>query len=710
MLRHALPLLLAGSLWGGSATLLFAPADPATGPFPNDSLTRTDLTQKTGLRLDLPVPDCAAAYTDCQEFGVLDQMDGFSLRARAHVRFSTAIDPASLAGGIFFVALDALDSSSAVVHTKGQVIAADQIVWDPATNSAYAKPATSLDQRRRYALVVTSSVTDPSGAAIVSDILYTACAQSEAAYCGTLAKGLKVAAAAVAPAKVVGASVFTTMSASAWLEQARTALTFVPPMATPRWSFSVPGISSIALHMQTGSYPLAFADVTLPVGSGLLSGLGKLVIGSYQSPNFLEADRSIRPWPTGAPLGLPPVYDVVSFNAFLPQTAKPAGGYPVVIFGHGFGDSRFGGPTAVAPALARSGLAVIAINAVGHGFGSQSTVSFTDSTGSVTTVEAGGRSLDVNGDGSIGGNEGCEVLSPVTYGMRDCFRQTVVDLMQLTRAIKQGLDLDGDGVADLDPSRIYYAGESLGAIYGTIFTAVEPDVKAVALNVGGGSIIDIARTSPSYVNDSARMLAVRSPSLLNLGASYDEDYVLPGQGVKTTTVDGAIAIQEAFERVEWLSMPGDPMAFASHIAQAPLPETTARPVLVQFATGDRTVPNPTSRALITAGGFSTSTWVYRHDLSKALVPSLPANPHPYLAFFVSLDGSSIALPGLAGLAISLDAQNQLGGFFAAGGATIPDPNQLSSLLLGAKVFEKLTATRPDVASTMPRVDTVVRMR
>ena len=62
------------------------------------------------------------------------------------------------------------------------------------------------------------------------------------------------------------------------------------------------------------------------------------------------------------------------FNALLPPAGKkPPAGYPVVIFGHGFGDSRFGGPTAVAPTLANNGFAVIAINAVGHGFGPLST-------------------------------------------------------------------------------------------------------------------------------------------------------------------------------------------------------------------------------------------------------------------------------------------------------------------------------------------------
>src|SRR5690242_21556538 len=45
--------------------------------------------------------------------------------------------------------------------------------------------------------------------------------------------------------------------------------------------------------------------------------------------------------------------------------------------------------------------------------------------------------------------------------------------------------------------------------------------------------------------------------------------------------------------------------------------------------------------------------------------------------FVSLDGDTIQLPDFTGLAISVDAQTQIAGFFTADGLTIPDPNFLS---------------------------------
>jgi hypothetical protein len=46
--------------------------------------------------------------------------------------------------------------------------------------------------------------------------------------------------------------------------------------------------------------------------------------------------------------------------------------------------------------------------------------------------------------------------------------------MQLVGVIQVGVDANGNGVADLDPSRIYYLGQSLGDINGTTFLTVEP--------------------------------------------------------------------------------------------------------------------------------------------------------------------------------------------------------------------------------------------
>ncbi len=675
-----------------STTVLFNPNDPQTGPFPTDNLTVGDATQKTGVRLNLPLPSCDTQYTSCQEIGLLEQMDGFSTRARARVRFSGPIDTSTLKGGMYYVALNNIDETQPGVNKPGDLVAVDELIWDPSTNTAYAKPAVPLDQHRRYAFFVTDAVRDASGAAVAADPAFSACLLSSTLYCQMLSGALSNVS--TAPRAVVAATVFTTMSATAWLDHARANLQFTPPLTSilPNGKFSVANLAGITLHEQTGSVPVKYTDISLPLNATLLTGLGGVFIGSIQSPNYLGTDQTIAPSPTNPMLAIPASTTQVYFNALLPSSQKPVAGYPVVIFGHGLGDSRFGGPTAVAPALARAGFAVIAINAVGHGFGPLGTVSFTDTSGNTTTLPAGGRGVDLNGDGVIESDEGCNIVAPITYGTRDCFRQTVVDLMQLTRAIQQGIDLDGDGTPDFDASHIYYGGQSLGAMYGTIFTALEPAVRAAALNVGGATEVDIARWSPAYQSLVVESLGMRLPSLLNEGSTYNEDYVFPGQAVHTVTVPGAIAIQNELETLEWLSMSGDPMAFAPHLKLAPL-NGAARPTLIQFALGDMTMPNPATSDWITAAGLLGNTWEYRHDLARAKTPDLPADPHPFLVLFVSLNGTSIQLPGADGLAISIDAQNQIAGFFGTDGASIPDPNGLSYLLYGIKLFQ-MPATLP----------------
>ena len=61
--------------------------------------------------------------------------------------------------------------------------------------------------------------------------------------------------------------------------------------------------------------------------------------------------------------------NTVHFTLVLPAGARPAAGWPVAIFGHGFTDSRHGSPYAVAASMAAQGIATIAINVVGHGVG-----------------------------------------------------------------------------------------------------------------------------------------------------------------------------------------------------------------------------------------------------------------------------------------------------------------------------------------------------
>ena len=86
------------------------------------------------------------------------------------------------------------------------------------------------------------------------------------------------------------------------------------------------------------------------------------------------------------------------------------------------------------------------------------------------------------------------------------------------RAIGEGMDLDGDGRADLNGNRLAYLGQSLGAAYGTLLMAVEPAISTAVLNAGPGTLVDTVRLSPGFrAAAGVPALGLRQPSLLNTG-------------------------------------------------------------------------------------------------------------------------------------------------------------------------------------------------
>jgi hypothetical protein len=134
--------------------------DPQGGPFPADDFTVTDLSQLTGLRVDLPRPDCSVRPSDCNDIDVLNTLDGFNLQPRLSIPFTGPIDPATVASDtVFLFKVGCLVSSC----PGGSRVGINQVVWDPATNTLSAESDQLLDEDARYLLVVTNGIRDPSG-------------------------------------------------------------------------------------------------------------------------------------------------------------------------------------------------------------------------------------------------------------------------------------------------------------------------------------------------------------------------------------------------------------------------------------------------------------------------------------------------------------------------------------------------------------------
>jgi hypothetical protein len=90
-------------------------------------------------------------------------------------------------------------------------------------------------------------------------------------------------------------------------------------------------------------------------------------------------------------------------------------------------------------------------------------------------------------------------------------------------------------------------------------------------------------------------------------------------------------------------------------------------VIVQFANGDQTVPNPLTAALLRAGDLDDSATLFRNDLAFDANPALLKDPHGFLL--------QVSLPPFTAQAnIALAAQQQIAVFMASDGDDVIDPD------------------------------------
>jgi len=673
----------------------FGIESPSAGPFPSDLFTVPDDSHNTGLRVNLPKPDCTVRVSDCQNIDVINTLDGFNLQPRLSIPFTGPIDVNTVTSETVF--LLSLGSTRPEGNPGGQVVGINQIVWDPDTNTLHVESDELLDQHTRYALVVTRGVRDAEGRQLRSGSLEQF--RQDLKTAGLLAywEDIRDAFVAIRRAKVrregiVALSVFTTQSATAVLEKIRDQIKAETPAPADfllgpggmRTVFPLNNISSILFNQQTGTAP-AFTPTSLAGQILALRSIpgvvGQLAFGKYVSPDY-ETTAKVIP-PVGTASGVPVVQseNEIYFNLFLPSSAPPANGWPVAIFGHSLTSSKDITAYFVAADMAARGIATIALNAVGHGGGPSGTLRIEQIGGIATTFPAGGRGIDQNGDGSITLNEGFAATPPQDIiANRDGARQTVVDLMQLVREVEIGMDINGDAIPDLDPSRVYYFGQSLGGILGTILLAVEPDIHAGVLNVPGGPGIDIFRLSPVFRPALGVALSLRIPSLINIGGTtFDENMPLRDQPPRINTVPGAMDLQQLFDRQEWVTVAGNVGAYVSYLRKDSLTGMPPKKIILQFAKGDNTGPNPFTTAMIRAGDLAEQATYYRHDLAFAdplrnpTGVEVPKDPHFFLLFNgLSATPPQFNFPAVAD--IGHDARAQIAEFFAADGTNVIDPD------------------------------------
>ena len=706
--------LVAPARAAAQAHALFDVNTTTGGPFPSDLFTLADSSQNTGLRVNLPKPDCSARPSDCEDIDVLDTLDGFNLLPRLSVPFDSPIDVATATSESIF--LISLGSTLPGGDTGGHVVGINRIVWDPATNTLHAEADELLEQHTRYALIVTNRLRDTEGRPVTAteafrrfrhDLNFGQAHDRDLKdYRKALLDALQAArAVGVQESDIASASVFTTLSATASLEQIRDQIKSATPAPADfslgsggtRTVFPLDDVTGISFKQQTGDHPANFSAV--PLNLSLLrlipGAVGQVAFGKYLSSDYMIHPGEYIP-EVGTRSGTPQVQGTneVYFNLFLPAGTPPPGGWPVAIFGVGSANNKNNQPLEVAATMAAHGVATISINFAGNGLGSLGTLTVNRTTGAPVTLPAGGRSIDQNHDHTIIEGEGRSAASPWTIiSSRDAARQTIADFMQLVRVIEVGMDVDGDGSQDLDPTRIYYFGHSLGGMWGTIFLAIEPDVRAGAFN-SVGTPYDNLRLSPTFRAGSIGVpLASRTPSLINSpgltaidGVSvglprFNENLPLRNQPPVINTVAGALEIQEVLDHMKWATQSASSLACAPYLRKNPLPGVPAKSVLFQFNIGDQIATNPTTTAVLRAGDLADRATLLRYDLAYAENHAIATNPHLLIR--------NITVPSVAPLARGI--QEQIAVFLASDGTqTIhPEPMRFFEVPIAGPLPEEL---------------------
>ena len=507
-------------------------------PFPTDLYTVADPRSRTGRRVSMPLPDCSTRPSDCNDLAVVNLMDGFNLMPRISIPFDGEIDPTSVStSSVFLVELAQQGEETIVANAVG----INQVVWDPATLTLHVESDEVLRQTARYAVIVTNGIRDVAGRPVLAsddfddfrhDLNYGQTKSEEpqgVPQSADFDSGGPRTAGCVQTRRGGGQRVHNRDRHRDAREHSRLPEALPDPGSrqlrhrSGRVTRGLRPVLAPNHHLQAADWDEHFRErgsaarrsERLHRRSREHRRVGNLRLSAvHRQQSGDDPHGTLGEVPTQ--LG----EATLEFVLFLPSGTRPASGWPVAFLGHG-GTTNI--HTAAvwnfASSLAAHGFAAIAINAVGRGFGPLGTLIIKKTDGTTVAINAGGRTIDQDGNGIYVNQEGAAAQAPyLIVGQRDAVRQTAIDNMQLVRVIQAGIDVDGDGSFDLDAAKMVFLGNSFAVGYEKMcFLAVEPDVGIAAVGSPGGlpGRNDLLSMRPSGRTMVGTALAARTPSLLN---------------------------------------------------------------------------------------------------------------------------------------------------------------------------------------------------
>jgi pimeloyl-ACP methyl ester carboxylesterase len=358
---------------------------------------------------------------------------------------------------------------------------------------------------------------------------------------------------------------------------------------------------------------------------------------------------------------------------------------PLVVFHHGLGGSRIQ-MLGIANALAGSGFVVAAIDAPFHGdraFCSTDAHCTSPGTCTLNMVDPDGAgpipafqnqinpsscstALAPDATGTSKAASGQYFISANFFRFRDAVREDVLDQSALVLALAPpspraadafATALAGVGVA-VDPTKVYYVGQSLGGIVGTQILATNPRYSRGVLNVPGGTVVDLFRTSPAFTtgSDVATPDSPMERAFQAVIPGFDLSKVDPTHpGFTTLDLAMAAAYLKTLNVAKWIVDPADPVNYAMNVATklaSPLMASLPNGVLSftttawfgQMSNLDTVIPNAATRELF---GLMGTSWT-RYETAGGgavahgyLLTGPPGNPMQTDAATFLLDGTTV---------------------------------------------------------------------
>jgi len=568
-------------------------------PFPNDFL----FAGSTDGTLNIPV----VSSTDLSDPKVaMNGVDGFSTDAPMTTGFSAAIDASSISAQSVRVypvtkaygpggpGGPATAVAAPLKYGVDYVAALSSV--DPTGSTLVILPLKPLKPKSSYAVVITNKLKSTSGQPVGISGSYALTRGSTVLYDLTVLPAVPpstvaaIKAAIKAPvllpaAGATDADIIKAGASAAKLETIRknivnpteNAIVASDASLTSndiilQWTFTTQSITDVLTATRTQDRAITpVAGFSSPVVSPSPLGAANIHVGTIQVPYYLTAPSttttpsaalnsfwhgargSLLSYLTGNITPVATSTQTIPMLVSIPKTtggvcgAMPSAGWPVVIFQHGITGNRTN-MLAIADAMAKACMAVVAIDLPMHGVTVQANPLYVAGKErtfdlDLVTQDAAGNITAAVPDGKIDSSGSHFINLTNLQNTRDNVRQGVSDLFMLVNAIEKGTITDGTDT--MDPSKIYFLGHSLGAMVGTVFTALEPDVKAAAFAFGGASLPKILDGSATFEPTIAAGLAANG---VIKGTPDYESFL----GAAQTVVDS-----------------GDPVNFASLVAAAP---------------------------------------------------------------------------------------------------------------------------------------------